>query len=320
MGKLKGKSIPRKLKKEMRKVECIEKRQPLWKTHMHTSPMGDSMTYGFNDNLGRVKFKQGVRFNKWTRILVRNIQREERTFFQTMMMSYFRGQPSWLEKLSKDITPEQFRKEYLNEPTDWKEGKMIDVNNGCEIFAKYVPPVPVNGVTPKYIIVDELDDVMPNFRTKQEELEWLERIKLWHQGMMLPNKDVDMVAPQAILKIKPGAFAKEDLEEFRREWQASLNSGKPLMLSSNEAEVEFIPAKRPHRLHNHPKKEMELCAEDEVIVDVEFVTEFCWYRPCIDNATGKYDNKHVIVRKNEYRAKIEGSRERERGQDIDNLS
>lgn len=115
-------------------------------------------------------------------------------------------------------------------------------------------------------------------------------------------------------KLKGQKIPRKLKKEF---WNEQMRK-RTILTMPQDVEVEFIPSKLKHKLHNHPKAEMELCAEDEVIVDVEFMKLFCWYRPLIDKKTGHYDTEHVIVRKNEYLAQIESSRERERERDQPN--
>ena len=314
MGKLKGIKIPRKLKKEFEKVDCIEKTQPRFnhpKNPFQTSKF-EFITYQ------TVKLKDGVKVNKWTKRLVRNIYREIKREQKQALDRMIEKRIDWAHKgislidsfaeTMKRKSPDEFRREYLNEPIPENDA----VFKGLPELDRYSKVRQLdNGLKPGFIIIDDMDDSMPNFRTKQEEMEWIERVKLWHASMIQPDADGDCFAPKAVIKIKEGAISPDKLEEFKREWNKQMKSGKPLILGE-EATVEFIPSKRPHRLHNHPKKEMELCAEDEVIVDVEFMGQFCWYRPLIDSKTGKYDQTHVIVRKNEYRALIDRSQERER--------
>lgn len=319
MGKLKGQKIPRKLKKEFCKVDCLETSQPYIETKPNPFCPSKMM---FTQN-SRVKLKEGVKMNKWTKRLVRNILREVRRNHKRNMELAMKRQMDWIhkginpmngyEKRLRSKSPDEFRREYLNEPIPENNA----VFKGLPELGKYSKVRQLdNGLRPGFIIIDDMDEVMPNIRTKQEEMEWIERMKLWHSSMIQPDANGECFAPRAILKIKEGAITPEKFEEFKREWNKQMQSGMPLTFGE-EASVEFIPNKRPHRLHNHPRKEMELCAEDEVIVDVEFMGEFCWYRPLIDGATGKYDQTHVIVRKNEYRAKVEGSRERD--QNINNV-
>lgn len=321
MGKLKGIKIPRKLKKEVWKIECWKREAPSFRSGMHIDPFGrwDSR-YSFGTFMPRevLKLKEGVKVNKWTRRLIRKAYREKRQMYKTFHEKEVERIMGWQRKgispidsfaeTMKQKFPDEFRREYLNEPIPENDA----VFKGLPELGRYSKVRQLdNGLKPGFIIIDDMDDSMPNIRTKQEELEWIERVKLWHASMIQPDANGDCFAPKAVIKIKEGAISPDKLEEFKREWNKQMKSGKPLILGE-EATVEFIPSKRPHRLHNHPKKEMELCAEDEVIVDVEFMGQFCWYRPLIDSKTGKYDQTHVIVRKNEYRALIDRSQERER--------
>ena len=120
--------VPRKLKKELRKVECVEmSKQPEFVSHFHTHPYGDSLIEGFVfKNTFRVKLKQGVKVNKWTKRLVRNIYREKKRAHNKMSEIAIERQMSWLKK---GITPidtyeeamkiksaQEFRREYMNEP------------------------------------------------------------------------------------------------------------------------------------------------------------------------------------------------------------
>lgn len=66
--------VPRKLKKELRKVDCLETSQPSIK--MEPNPFSPSKMM-FTQN-SRVKLKEGVKINKWTKRLVRHILREVR--------------------------------------------------------------------------------------------------------------------------------------------------------------------------------------------------------------------------------------------------
>lgn len=66
-------------------------------------------------------------------------------------------------------------------------------------------------------------------------------------------------------------------------------------------EYKFIPAKRPHRLHNHPRMEVELgVSSEEVIVDIEFIHLF-------QNAMAiRNDEEHFIVHKKEFLEILDG--------------
>lgn len=66
--------VPRKLKKELCKVDCLETSQPSIK--MEPNPFSPSKMM-FTQNL-RVKLKEGIKINKWTKRLVSNILREVR--------------------------------------------------------------------------------------------------------------------------------------------------------------------------------------------------------------------------------------------------
>lgn len=325
MGKLKGKKIPRKLKKEFWKIESWQVQAPMHQSGFLKDPYGrGDSRWDFCSFIARetLKLKDGVKVNKWTRRLIRRLYNEKlkgHRYFAEKLRKNDWSHPNfpdeYYQKMVRSKTSDEFRREYLNEPIPENNA----VFKGLPELGKYSKVRQLdNGLKPGFIIIDDMDEVMPNIRTKQEEMEWIERMKLWHSSMIQPDANGECFAPKAILKIKEGAISPEKLEEFKREWNKQMQLGMPLTLGA-EASVEFIPNKRPHRLHNHPRKEMELCAEDEVIVDVEFMGEFCWYRPLIDGATGKYDQTHVIVRQNEYRAKVEGSRERERDQNINNV-
>lgn len=313
MGKLKGKNIPRKLKKEFKKVDCIEKTQPRF-----NYPQNPFQTSKFEfTTYQRIKLKDGVKVNRWTQRLVRNIYREIKREHKQALDRMIENQKAWARKgispidsfaeAMKRKSSVEFRREYLNEPIPENDA----VFKGLPELGRYTKAIPrQNGLEPNFMIVDDLDDLMPiNIRTKEQQMEWIERQKLWVLGAIGKNNGLTDPSGHFILKINPD-IPEEERNKFVEEFQNKMKSGIPLSWGE-EATVEFIPAKRPHRLHNHPKKEMELCTEDEVIVDVEFVGQFCWYRPLIDNKTGKYDQTHVIVRKNEYRALIDRSQERE---------
>ena len=78
--------------------------------------------------------------------------------------------------------------------------------------------------------------------------------------------------------------------------------------SALEASIEFIPAKRPHRLHNHPRMEVELgLNEREVIVDQEFVHLFRNAYP-VRGRRREVGVDHFIVSKKEFLERMEESR------------
>lgn len=70
--------VPRKLKKELRKVECIEQ----------------SAAYVVPP-VCRVKLKESVKLNKWTKRLVRNILREVRRNYKRNMELAMKRQIEW---------------------------------------------------------------------------------------------------------------------------------------------------------------------------------------------------------------------------------
>jgi len=187
----------------------------------------------------RVKLKQGVKVNKWTKRLVRNIYREKKRAYKKMSEIAIERQMSWAKKgvypidslyeqAFRDKSADEFRKEYLNEPI---LGENDAIFKGLPEMGRYSRITPrQNGVEPNFMIVDDLDDLMPNFRTRQEEMEWIERMKLWHTSMMSPDSNGDCFAPQAIIKIKEGAIAPDKIEEFKKEWEKQLKSGSPIMI------------------------------------------------------------------------------------------
>lgn len=86
--------VPRKLKKELRKVDCLETFQPSIK--MEPNPFSPSKMM-FTQN-SRVKLKEGVKINKWTKRLVRNILREVRRNHKRNMELAMKRQMSWARK------------------------------------------------------------------------------------------------------------------------------------------------------------------------------------------------------------------------------
>lgn len=75
-----------------------------------------------------------------------------------------------------------------------------------------------------------------------------------------------------------------------------------------KAPRKFIPAKRPHRLHNHPRMEVELgLNEIEVIVDQEFVHLFRNAYP-VRGRRREVGVDHFIVSKKEFLERMEESR------------
>ena len=263
MGKYKGIKIPRKLKKEFRKIECLEQTQPYcnYPNAMNAPTTKMTMTYH-----QRVKLKDGAKRNKWTKRLVNRIIREQLQLYRKALDNMIKRQ---MERMHQGISPidsfaeamkrkspDEFRREYLNEPifeptfhgVHEPHGYDDAVIRGMAELGRYAR----GNEKPNFMIMDDLDELMPNIRTKREEMEWIERIKLWHSSMTQPDRNGYCFAPNAIIRIKKGAITSEKLEEFRKEWDKQMKSGQSLVIPK-EAEFEFIPAKRPHRLHNHPK-------------------------------------------------------------------
>lgn len=324
MGKLKGRKIPRKLKKEFHKIECIEQTQPHWR---YPNEMIASVTKMIMTYHQRVKLKDGAKRNKWTKRLVNRIIREQIAFHAKAMDNMIKRQMEWMHQgvnpinsfaeAMKRKSPDEFRREYLNEPIfeptfhSMREPHGYDdaVIKGMPELGRYAR----GNEKPNFMIMDDLDDLMPdNIRTKKQQMEWIERQKLWVLGAIGKNNGITNPTGHFILKINPENVTKEEIDKFAEEWNKQLKSGQPITITEG-TEVEFIPAKRPHRLHNHPKMEMEFCNEQEVIVDVEYINMFN-HRPLYNGKNGEIDPNHIIVLKDEYLARIEESRERERDQ------
>ena len=152
---------------------------------------------------------------------------------------------------------------------------------------------------PSCVIIDDMGEQWQPANRKEVE-EFLNRMKLWTQATVGEETQAEI---GGILKLP--SLTPEQIEEFKANWEKWAMSSQPITLIDPEASVQFFPTKRPHRLHNHPRMEVEHCAEDEVIVDREFMGEFCWYSPVIER-NGKYSDEHFIVRKSEFLALLEG--------------
>ena len=83
--------VPRKLKKELRKVDCLETSRPSIK--MKKNPFSP---YKMMFTQQRVKLKEGVKMNKWTKRLVRNILREVRRNHKRNMELAMKRQIDWI--------------------------------------------------------------------------------------------------------------------------------------------------------------------------------------------------------------------------------
>lgn len=254
---MKKSKVPRKLKKELCKVDCIEQTAayvipPVW----------------------RVKLKEGVALNKWTKRLINNIYREKRAYKQ-MSEAALERQMGWAQKgiypidsfeeKMRSKSPDEFRREYLNEP---------------------VLPRDLDSLRPSCVIIDDMGEQWQPANQKEVE-EFLRRCNIWPH---IQEPDGNGVA---ILKLP--SLSKEKLEEFKAEWDKWARSAQPITAIDPQASIEFIPAKRPHRLHNHPRMEVELgVSSEEVIVDIEFVHLF-------QNAMAiRNDEAHFIVHKKEF--------------------
>lgn len=319
MGKLKGRKIPRKLKKEFHKIECIEQTQPHWR---YPNEMIASVTKMIMTYHQRVKLKDGAKRNKWTKRLVNRIIREQIAFHAKAMDNMIKRQMEWMHQgvnpinsfaeAMKRKSPDEFRREYLNEPIfEPKFHGMHEPHGYDDAVIRGMPELgryARGNEKPNFMIMDDLDDLMPdNIRTKREQAEWIERQKLWVLGAIGKNNGITNPTGHFILKINPENVTKEEIDKFAEEWNKQLKSGQPITITEG-TEVEFIPAKRPHRLHNHPKMEMDFCNEQEVIVDVEYINMFN-HRPLYNGKNGEIDPNHIIVLKDEYLARIEESRE-----------
>lgn len=259
--------VPRKLKKELSKIDCIEK-----------------SAFYVRPSVWKVKLKEGIKLNKWTKRLVSCIYREKSRAEKTMSEIALKRQLEWThkgispidslyERAFRDKSPEEFRREYLNEPS--------------------MLPRDLDGLRPSCVIIDDMGE---NWQpaNRKELGEFLERMKLWTQATVGEETQAEI---GGILKLP--SLTPEQVEEFKAEWEKWVMSSQPITLIDPEASVQFFPIKRPHRLHNHPRMEVECCADDEVIVDKEFLREFCWYRHVIER-NGKYSEEHFIVRKSEF--------------------
>lgn len=182
------------------------------------------------------------------------------------------------EEAAKRLTPQEFRKAYLNEP---------------------VLPRDLDGLRPSCVIIDDMGEQCQPANQKEVE-EFLRRCNIWPH---IQEPDGNGVA---ILKLP--SLSKEKLEEFKAEWDKWARSSQPITVIDPEASIEFIPAKRPHRLHNHPRMEVELgLSENEVIVDEEFVHLFKNVRP-VRGRRREVGVNHFIVSKKEFLERMEESR------------
>lgn len=182
------------------------------------------------------------------------------------------------EEAAKRLTPQEFRREYLNEP---------------------ILPRDLDGLRPSCVIIDDMGEQWQPANQKEVE-EFMRRCNIWPH---IQEPDGNGVA---ILKLP--SLSKEKLEEFKAEWGKWARSPQPITVIDPEASIEFIPAKRPHRLHNHPRMEVELVlSEKEVIVDEEFVHLFKNAYP-VRGRRRELGYDHFIVSKKEFLERMEESR------------
>ena len=189
-----------------------------------------------------------------------------------------RSEKDALEEMRKSKSQEEFRREYLNET---------------------VLPRDLDGLRPSCVIIDDMGEQWQPANRREVE-EFMRRCNIWPH---IQEPDGNRVA---ILKLP--SLSKEKLEEFKAEWEKWARSTQPITVIDPEASIEFIPAKRPHRLHNHPRMEVELgLSESEVIVDQEFVHLFKNAYP-VRGRKAKDDYDHFIVSKKEFLERMEESR------------
>lgn len=96
--------------------------------------------------------------------------------------------------------------------------------------------------------------------------------------------------------------------QYKRATEVDDPNVEPFTREKSDFEYKFIPAKRPHRLHNHPRMEVELgLNEREVIVDQEFVHLFRNAYP-VRGRRREVGVDHFIVSKKEFLERMEESR------------
>lgn len=189
-----------------------------------------------------------------------------------------RNEKDTLEELRQSMSHDEFRREYLNEP---------------------MLPRDLDGLRPSCVIIDDMGEQWQPANRREVE-EFMRRCNICPH---IQEPDGNGVA---ILKLP--SLSKEKLEEFKAEWDKWARSPQPITVIDPEASIEFIPSKRPHRLHNHPRMEVELgLSEREVIVDQEFVHLFRNAYP-VRGRKAKDDYDHFIVSKKEFLELVEESR------------
>lgn len=116
--------LPRKLKKELCKIDCIERQRMIPTISGSQNPfLNDSLTMLLPKS--KIRLKKGVKVNKWTKLLINKWESEMTRNFQSMMKRELRS-----------ISPEQFQREYMNEPIPkTNPSKAIDTER-LEIFRR----------------------------------------------------------------------------------------------------------------------------------------------------------------------------------------
>jgi len=257
--------VSRKLKKELCKVDCLETTQPSIKTTPNPfSPIKILFT-----QYTRVKLKDDVKVNKCTKRLVRNILREVKRNHRHQIENAMKRQIAWPDKYTADdlrnkmrgVSQEQFRREYLCEPEIKSLPSIVEFQDGERI------------------------EWQPNNQREVEE--YIKRCNLQPYIQELDGNGI------AILKLP--SLSPEQIKKFKEEWQKFARSSQPIISVDHKASIEFIPSKRPHRLHNHPRMEVQYdLDENKVIVDDEFIYLFS-----ISNSS-RIDREHWIVDKEEF--------------------
>lgn len=160
-----------------------------------------------------------------------------------------------------NLAPDEFRREYLNEPQVRSLPSIIEFGDG------------------------ERHEWQPENQKQVEE--FMRRCNLWTY-MQEPDTCGNIV-------LKLPTISPEKIEEFKKEWSAWVKTSKPITAIDPEASIEFVPFKRPHRLHNHPMLEVKhRLKENEVIIDKEFVP---FFRSAFPLAK---DEEHWVVDREEF--------------------
>ena len=90
--------LPRKLKKELKKVECLQTSQPLIKMSSNLSSPNKMISTQYQT----VKFKEKIWKNKWTKRLERNIIREFKRSQSNVLKDIVRKESNWFNQYTAD--------------------------------------------------------------------------------------------------------------------------------------------------------------------------------------------------------------------------